>query len=92
MKRVGENISGERLRRRALEEVRAARLVLEKHHPELLETVRESLKKAEKANACSQGIVEEKVDRKKNLETVLKFIALKPQSGDLKTALEKLLS
>ncbi len=102
MKRIKDKRKTEQLRKDALKELRKTRAHLEKEHPELMKAMRQLVEKAgeaekkpvsEKKNLVKDIQDEDTViiDRKKNLETILKYAALKPGSDDLKKQLKDLL-
>lgn len=89
MKDEDKGVSGEKLRLDALAALRDARRQIEKSNPELLAAMRKRLEEAGRTTPQLSG--EEKIDRKKNLETILKFASMKPGSAALRQSLEKFL-
>ena len=72
MKKILQKRVSEELRAQALEQMRLTSAYLERELPGLLSEVRERV-------GCEHDLDESvPIDRQKNIETVLKFIALKP--------------
>jgi hypothetical protein len=72
MKRILQKRASEALRAQALEQMRLTSAYLERELPGLLTEVRE------RVGYTQEPVLSVPIDRKKNIETVLKFIALKP--------------
>ena len=103
MKRIKDKRKTEKLRKDAMKELRKTRAHFEKEHPALLEAMRQlvaKVKKVEEKQSKTEEITKQAdpdemvvIDRKKNLEAVLKYAALNPgTSGDLKKHLKGLLN
>lgn len=93
MKRIREGQAGDILRKYALEQLRETRKRMEREHGELFDVVRKMISESGGYAVQDMGnMTEEKIDRKKNLETVLKFAAIKPQADNLRRALEKIIN
>jgi len=101
MKRIKDKRKSEKLRADALKELRKTRAHLEKEHPALMEAMRQLVEKAGevektplKTEEVNQDTEEDdmvNIDRKKNLEVILKYAALNPEAGDLKKHLKDFL-
>ena len=98
MKRINKKRKTQKIRENALKQLRETRAHLEKEHPQLLEKTREIIEKAgqtpEMTDSHQDSDPDETVniDRKKNLETILKYAALKPGSDKLKKELKDFLN
>lgn len=103
MKRIYKKRKSSEIKQKALEQFRETRAFIEAQHPELLdelcniiERVNEKEQLAASKTAKQKTTASEdpmvKVDRQKNLETILRFVELKPHSDGLKQELKKLLT
>ncbi len=100
MKRISKKHKSKEIRAQALKQLQETREVIDKKCPDLLDKVGELVqrtqdieqdqKNSKDAEAVSQD--ELVIDRHKNLETILKFIELKPHADHLKQELKTLLS
>ena len=98
MKRITKKRKTKKIREDALKQLRETRAHLEKEHPQLLEKIRKIVEKANQAperesTEMMSGSDEMiSIDRKKNLEAILKYAALKPGSEKLKQELKDFLN
>ena len=103
MKNISKQRKTRKVRENALKQLRETRAMLQKEHPQLFEKIRKIVagaNKAQTADTPSASIKPEDqapdeavtIDRKKNLEAILKYAALKPGSEKLKRELKDFLN
>jgi hypothetical protein len=106
MKRITQKHKSEKIRADAMEQLRETRGVLNDKYPDLLNQMGQIVEKAKEDGTLDLPIdppvqktaplppsgSELTIDRQKNLETILKFIELKPHSDHLKQELKDILS
>ena len=104
MKRISKKRKTQKLREDTLKQLRQTRKKLQKDHPDLFAAIQKLVKKASEAEEAgkNQEKPREKasddeaemvqIDKKKNLEAILKYAALKPESQKLKKELKDFLN
>ena len=84
------------IKKEALKQLRETRGIINAQYPDLLDTMRGVVNKIqEHENHPGLRTPDEtmvKIDQQKNMETILKFIELKPHSDGLKQELKRILS
>lgn len=80
MKKIYRNNEKKQVREEALRQFRETRSRLENDHPELLAGLRDRIVEAKGAMPKEQDRVT--IDRKKNVETVLRFLEINPSFAE----------
>ena len=95
MKRIYKKRKSSEIKEHALKQLRETRAMIEGQSPDLLKKMQDIIGAMDKEPESRQKPEENsmvEIDRQKNLETVLRFIELKPHSDNLKQELKKLLT
>ena len=90
MKRIYKKRTRSAIKEKALNQIKETRSKMYEEHPELFKAIELLVKQSQK-----QGVVQEDsiaIDKEKNIETVLRFISLKPESSQIKADLKKILN
>ncbi|MEM7650696.1 MAG: hypothetical protein AAF204_01265 [Pseudomonadota bacterium] len=104
MKKINKQRNTRKIRENALKQMRETREMLHKQHPQLFEKIKKLVAASRQDEDAAKHKVEAKarveeqeeetvhIDRKKNLEAILKYAALKPGSVKLKKELKDFLN
>ena len=100
MKRVYRKRKAKKIRDSALEQLRETRAHIERTNPDLLESVRKIIERAARSDDKKGPEVEAEalpnemiyIDRKKNLDVILKYAASRPDPTLIKEELKKFLN
>lgn len=89
MRRIYGKKRSEKAKSEALAQFRETRDMLNESHPGLLDDIKDRILLADPQQEMPDMVP---IDRKKNMETILKFIEMSPDSGLLKGELKTFLS
>ena len=103
MKHILKKRKSAAIKQKAIEQLRETRELINEKHPALLDSMRSLVEKVQEVgnkptsppvisnnDALAGEVIQ--IDRQKNIETVLKFMELKPQSDSFKQEIRKFLN